>query len=95
MTDIVTRLRDWGHVYPEESTDRNGALYENAAIEIERLREELATARDDALEEAAKVADGFHDAAMKWAEVYCKGFDGETDSQRIAAAIRAMKGKRK
>ena len=59
--------------------------------ENDALRTRLATARNDALEEAAKIADGHHEAAIKWAATYVKQFDGETDSKRIAAAIRALK----
>ena len=56
-----------------------------------RLRDELVTARDDALEEAAKVADEHLRAT-------CTGMGSETAALRlgaesIAAAIRAMKGK--
>lgn len=40
-------------------------------------------------EEAAKVADRYHEAAIKWAATYVKDFDGETDSKSIADAIRA------
>ena len=59
--------------------------------ECQDLRDRLATARNDALEEAAKVAECYHEAAIKWAATYVKQFDGETDSKRIAAAIRTLK----
>lgn len=39
-------------------------------------------------ERCAKIADSFHDAACKWAATYVKSFDGNTDSARIAVAIR-------
>lgn len=38
MTDIVTRLREWSTVYPEDEKG-DGALYANARAEIIRLRE--------------------------------------------------------
>lgn len=45
-------------------------------------------------EEAAKVADGYHQRALAWARTV-RGLEkhiDETDSSRIATAIRAMKG---
>jgi hypothetical protein len=46
-----------------------------------------------ALEEAAGVADGYHQRALDWAKTV-RGLEkhiGETDSSHIAAAIRAIK----
>lgn len=54
---------------------------------------ELAEARAKALDEAATIADKFHADALKWA-ANVRGlsmFLDETDSSRIAAAIRALK----
>jgi hypothetical protein len=48
MTDIVERLRNHETIYAEDAAD-----------EITRLRAELATARNDTLEEAARVAEDF------------------------------------
>ena len=71
------------------------SLAQDTSSQIAALRTCLATARNDALEEAARVADGYHEAAIKWAATYVKQFDGETDSKRIAAAIRALKSETK
>ena len=49
-------------------------------------------AKRDALAEAARVADGYHQRAITWAKTV-RGLDkhiDETDSSRIAAAIRAL-----
>ncbi len=54
MSDIVERLRHSASVFYEYAAD-NGALLEQAADEIEKLRAALQTARRDALEEAALV----------------------------------------
>ena len=43
-----------------------------------------------AYEAAATLADAKHEASMKWASVYLKDFDGDTDSKRIANEIRAL-----
>ena len=40
-TDIVTRLRDWVTIYPEDTNTPEGGLYLEAAAEIERLRAAL------------------------------------------------------
>ncbi len=53
------------------------------------------TAREvaKALEEAAKVADGYHRSALDWSAARPAWFTKtvtETDSSRIAAAIRAL-----
>ena len=37
MTDLVKRLRDWQHVYPEDQDKHEGYLYEVAADRIEKL----------------------------------------------------------
>lgn len=54
MSDIVERLRHPASVFYEYAAD-NGALLEQAADEIERLRAALQTAQRGALEEAALV----------------------------------------
>jgi hypothetical protein len=67
---------------------------EALTAENERLRTHLAAVRDEVLEEAAKVADCFHERALEWAKSV-RGLTEhltETDSSRIATTIRAMKG---
>ena len=41
MTDLVKRLRDWIHVYPEDYDKDAGHLYEEAAARIEELEAEV------------------------------------------------------
>lgn len=51
-----------------------------------------ADARAEALKEAAAIAQGYHDRAIKWAKTV-RGLEqhiGETDSSRIASAILAL-----
>ena len=52
----------------------------------------LSTAREDALRDAAEVADGYHKRALEWAKTVrgLEKYIGETDSSRIAAAILAL-----
>lgn len=67
---------------------------EAEAIAAWNRRTHFAAVRNEALEEAAKVADGFHERALEWAKSV-RGLTEhltETDSSRIATAIRAMKG---
>ena len=93
MTDIVERLRSLVEV------DASELMFE-AADEIERLRAQLLTwrdthpiiveARNDALEEAAKVADArrpqnSHRHSSQYAEM------SDVIARDIATAIRAMK----
>jgi hypothetical protein len=58
MTDLVKRLRDWIHVYPEDYDKDAGHLYEEAAARIEALEAEVVKAREEGrragLEEVAK-----------------------------------------
>lgn len=53
MSDLVKRLRDWLHVYPEDRDKPAGHLYEEAADRIEELEERLEAAQDDAKEAEA------------------------------------------
>lgn len=46
MTDIIKRLRNWEKVYKADAHE-DGALYNAAADEIERLREVVYQYRDD------------------------------------------------
>jgi hypothetical protein len=41
MSNIVKRLRDWQHVYPEDQDKTEGHLYEEAAGRIEELEAKL------------------------------------------------------
>jgi tetrahydromethanopterin S-methyltransferase subunit G len=41
MSNIVKRLRDWQHVYPEDQDKTEGHLYEEAANRIEELEAEV------------------------------------------------------
>jgi hypothetical protein len=90
--ELIKRLRD-------DDTDpvmlkKAADTIEAQAAEIKRLRTHLAAVRDEVLEEAAKVADCFHERALEWAKSV-RGLTEhltETDSSRIATTIRAMKG---
>ena len=56
MVDIVERLRAPRSIFSmglEDWAEQHGQLLQEAAAEIERLRAQLAEARDAALEEAA------------------------------------------
>lgn len=55
----------------------------------------LASSANEALEEAAKIADGYHQRSLEWAKTVrgLAQYIEETDSSRIAAAIRTLKGK--
>ena len=44
MGELVKRLRDWEHVYPEDQDKPEGHLYEEAADRIEKLEAKLAKA---------------------------------------------------
>ena len=57
---------------------------------VEHFKAKAEKAYADGVRDAAKVADRYHQAAMKWAETYCKDFEGKTDSARIADEIRAL-----
>ena len=88
LTDIVKRLLE-GADYAWDTEAMTAA-----ADEIERLRAALSTARADALEEAAKVADA---KADEWDTEWRRGckvsshLEGKSDSaDAIAAAIRAL-----
>jgi chromosome segregation ATPase len=95
----ITRLRarvaeledaNRGLVRLNEATQ---ARAEAAEAQVAALTAQLATARADAPEEAAGVADGYHQRAIEWAKTV-RGLEkhiGETDSSCIAAAIRALK----
>lgn len=41
MTDLVKRLRDWQHVYPEDQDKHEGHLYKEAADRIKKLETTL------------------------------------------------------
>jgi hypothetical protein len=61
------------------------------AAERATLQARVTEARNEALEEAAQVADKYHAAAIKWAATHVESFNGNTDSARIAKDIRALK----
>lgn len=95
MTDIVERLRAHFRLNSEMMAERKEAADEIERLrgEVERLLAREATeapvrelirqdARSDALEEAAKVADG---------EYFTADSEGIFDGPYIAAAIRALK----
>ena len=59
MTDnLVQRLRDWEHVYPEDQDKTEGHLYEEAADRIEELEAEVERVKvlEDVLREIANGA---------------------------------------
>jgi hypothetical protein len=80
-------------------TDLADKIYEATGLTlnaeaVEAIGRMITQGRRDALEEAAQVADGYHQRAITWAKTV-RGLDkhiDETDSSRIAAAIRALKG---
>lgn len=84
MSDLVETLRRFAWVFTSGSLE--GSLTNEAAAEIERLTAALATARNDALEEAASAAEAF--AAPKGVPQ----IDYDQACWDIAEAIRALKG---
>ena len=54
--DLVKRLRDWEHVWPQDLDEPEGGLYIKAADRIEELKAKLAKAVD-ALGEAIYLLD--------------------------------------
>ena len=54
--DLVKRLRDWEHVWPQDLDEPEGGLYLKAADRIEKLEDKLAKAVD-ALGEAIYLLD--------------------------------------
>jgi hypothetical protein len=74
----------------------NEKLRAKQADRIAELEAALATARREGMEDAAKIADGYHQRAIAWAKTV-RGLDkhiDETDSSRIAATIRAALGEK-
>ncbi len=87
MTDIVERLRrEHALLCPDGSPYLAG----EAADEIERLREALASARAEALEEAAKVAEKIGGQGFSMLEYPAK-LSAEHQATLIIAAIRKLK----
>ena len=73
MTDLVKRLRDWQHVYPEDQDKHEGHLYEVAADRIEEFEAEVAKAREEGrragLEEAARAIADLEDDYGEFAAI--------------------------
>ena len=66
-------------------------VFQLAELQLSRQERDEAIARA-ALEKAAEIADEYHRRALEWAKTV-RGLEqhiGETDSSRIAAAIRAL-----
>ncbi len=75
----------------EEECQRCGAFGGYGCYECipDHAQAELQAAVVAEREACAELADGMHEAAIKWAASYIPEFDGDTDSKRIAEAIRA------
>jgi hypothetical protein len=93
LTNWLSPIED--HETPADALQRLIRLEVNAAIDpkvSQSAADLVASARKDALEEAARVADGYHQRAIAWAYTV-RGLEKHidaTDSSRIAAAIRAL-----
>ena len=77
MTDLVKRLRDWQHVYPEDQDKHEGHLYEEAADRIEEF-EAVVDRLQVSLFKMEK-------ACAEWAEI------SKSNYQRAKAAEAALK----
>lgn len=91
MSDLVSRLRSFGGGQPFANEIERLAF--EAAAEITLLQKELETAREDALEEAAKVAEdkGQHWDAMRGYESSAC-FDVADAIRALVKAVREVKG---
>ena len=69
MGDLVKRLRDWQHVYPEDEDKPEGHLYEVAADRIAALEVEMGRLRA-ALAEAVYLLDPEAEDILKGAGIY-------------------------
>jgi hypothetical protein len=75
------RPHEWAH-----------RIYQGPCLTPAEVDARIATARKDALEEAARVADGYHQRAIEWAYTV-RGLEKHidaTDSSRIATDSRAL-----
>ena len=46
MTDILEKLENWEHIYPEDRGKPEGELYQQAAHKIRQLRTAVALLRE-------------------------------------------------
>jgi len=90
MNDLIQRLRSGTH--NEEPVTVGGVEHDKrcleAADEIERIKAQLTTARNDALDEAARVA---YAAAITFVTAYTDGKNASTIGSGISAEVRAKK----
>ncbi len=94
--DMTVRATYWAAAEIEREVQEAADTIKALTARIAQLEAERDAARENALEEAAKVAVGFHERALDWAK-NVRGlteYIGETDSSRIAATIRALKDTR-
>lgn len=104
MSDLVEHLRDRMVCSLAHNSCRNDLICEQAAARIEELEARLATARNDALEEAAEASEMwtcakcgaiFHPKKNPHTDADCavghSAWDGPISSDEVTAAIRAMK----
>lgn len=88
MADLVTRLRDWEHVHPEDYNKDAGSLYDEAANRIEELEAQVKAYALQYLSDAGKMSEAIVDLTRRHEHALRK-IDVLED--QLAEAIRALR----